>query len=90
MGFEWRPEFEGADFAGEVEQPHQCPFMSPGVCDFQLVSRNVEWRALPSVRRLHFDEPWRPVRRETGNIITGAIPIFLRDPTDFPCQIGST
>jgi len=69
MCFEWRSEIEGADLAGEVEQSHQTPFMSPGVCNFQLVSQDVERRALPPVRRLHFDETWRPIRRETGNII---------------------
>jgi hypothetical protein len=58
MRFERRPELEGANLAGEVEQPHQTPFLSSGVRNLQLVSRDVERCALPPVRRLDLDETW--------------------------------
>ena len=87
MGFERRPELERAGIPGKVEQTHQAPFMATGLCDLQLVSRDIERRALPPVCGLHFDQSWQSVGRETGDIIAGAITVLLGHPADLRRQI---
>lgn len=90
MGFERRPELECACIAGKVEQTHQAPFMATGVCDLELVARDIKRRALPSVRRFHLDQSWQAIGREAGNIIACAVTVLLGDPADLRGQIPPT
>src|SRR5690606_19908321 len=54
----------------------------------QLIARDVKRRALPSIGRLHLDQPIAAVGVEAQDVIAIAIAIDMRHPADALGEIG--
>ena len=77
-----RANFEAARSARKIPKPDQVPVLSPFFCDLQLVAADVKGRALPAIRGLNFDQAISPVTGEAVDVISDAIAILRRNPSD--------
>lgn len=65
------------------------PIVASFLRHLQLVARDMEGRAFPSVGCLYLDQTILPLRREAGDVIAQAVAILLRYPSDAPGEVVS-
>src|SRR5262249_22570239 len=66
----------------------QLPRFRVGIGDFVFIARQEERCSRCSVRRLDLDQSLSTASVKRENVVARTIAIFLRDPADFPREIG--
>ena len=87
MRVERRAQLEHLWRARKLVEPEEMPIIATLGRHLELVARDIEGGAFPSVGRLHLDEAVSAFEREAGDVVAGAIAVLLRDPANPPCQI---
>ena len=82
MRLKRRANFESSRHPREIPKSNRVPALAACLGDGQFVAADVKGRAIPTVRRLHFDQAILAVRAEAMDIVSCPISIFIQNPSN--------